>query len=62
MFDSTLPSVSADVVQLEKEIQTSESKFSLKPDNEARIIWADTAKKQKTKYSMVYIHGFGATW
>lgn len=62
MFDSTLPSVSADVVQLEKDIQTSESKFSLKPDNEARIIWADTAKKQKTKYSMVYIHGFGATW
>ena len=62
MFNSTLPSVSTDVVQLEKEIQTSESKFSLKPDNEARIIWADTAKKQKTKYSMVYIHGFGATW
>lgn len=62
MFDSSLPSVSADVVQLEKNIQTSESKFSLKPDNEARIIWADTAKKQKTKYSMVYIHGFGATW
>lgn len=57
-----LPSVTADVVQLEKDIQASEAKFDLKPDNEARIIWADTAKKQKTKYSIVYIHGFGATW
>jgi pimeloyl-ACP methyl ester carboxylesterase len=61
-LDPTLPSVSADVIQLEKDIQASEAKFDLKPDNEARIVWADTAKKQKTKYSIVYIHGFGATW
>ncbi len=61
-LDPTLPRVSTDVVQLEKDIQTSEAKFDLKPDNEARIIWSDTAKKQKTKYSLVYIHGFGATW
>ncbi|MFN8344448.1 MAG: alpha/beta hydrolase [Spirosomataceae bacterium] len=62
MFDPALPAVASDVVQLEKDIKSSEAKFSLKPDNEARIIWADTAKKQKTRYSIVYIHGFGATW
>lgn len=62
MFNPTLPTVNSDIVQLEKDIQTSEAKSNLKPDNEARIIWADTAKKQKTKYSIVYIHGFGATW
>jgi pimeloyl-ACP methyl ester carboxylesterase len=62
MLSPTLTSVTTDVVQLEKDIQETESQFELKPDNEARIIWADTAKKQKTKYSMVYIHGFGASW
>ncbi len=62
MLSPTLTSVTTDVVQLEKDIQETESQFELKPDNEARIIWADTAKKQKTKYSIVYIHGFGASW
>jgi len=61
-LNPTLPKVTTDVVQLEKDIQASEAKFDLKPDNEARIIWADSAHKQKTKYSIVYIHGFGATW
>ena len=32
----------------------------LKLDNEARIVWADTLRK-KTKYSMVYLHGFSAS-
>ncbi len=62
MLDPTLPKITGDLVRLEKDIQTSEAGFNLKPNNEARIIWADTAKKQKTKYSFVYIHGFGATW
>ncbi len=57
-----LPSVSTNLVQLEKDIAVSESKIDLKPDNYARIVWADSTKKQKTKYSIVYIHGFGASW
>lgn len=32
----------------------------LKPDNEARIVWADSLH-EKTEYSMVYIHGFSAS-
>ncbi|MEZ4903887.1 MAG: alpha/beta hydrolase [Spirosomataceae bacterium] len=61
-LDPTLPQVATELVQLEKDIQTAEAKFNLKPDNEARIVWADTSKKEKTKYSIVYIHGFGASW
>lgn len=57
-----LPVVAQQPLQLEKDIATSEAKFDLKPDNEARIVWADTAQKQKTPYSIVYIHGFGASW
>lgn len=33
----------------------------LKPDNEARIIWATDTMPQKTEYSIVYLHGFSAS-
>jgi pimeloyl-ACP methyl ester carboxylesterase len=33
----------------------------LKENNEARVVWVDPAKKQKTKYSIVYLHGFSAS-
>jgi len=32
---------------------------NLKPDNESRIIWADSIRK--TRYSVVYLHGFSAS-
>ncbi len=33
---------------------------NLKPDNEARIIWADSTR-QKTEFSVVYLHGYSAS-
>ncbi|GAA4446194.1 alpha/beta hydrolase [Nibrella saemangeumensis] len=56
------PVVSADLLALEREIAKSESKAGLKPDNQARIVWADSLHKQKTPYSLVYLPGFGASW
>lgn len=62
-LDPTLPIVSQDLIQLEKDVNQSEASVTdMKRDNQARIIWADTAKKEKTPYSIVYIHGFGASW
>ncbi|WP_077922068.1 carboxylesterase [Spirosoma sp. 209] len=52
----------SDLVKLEQRIAESEGKAGLKPDNEARIIWADSSRKVKTPYSLVYIHGFSASW
>jgi len=57
-----LPEMGLNLAQLESTIAQSEAKFDLKPDNQARIVWADSTKKQKTKYSIVYVHGFGASW
>ncbi|MCF0042434.1 alpha/beta hydrolase [Dyadobacter fanqingshengii] len=58
-----LPNVTSDLTALEKEVNSTEKATpDLKPDNEARIIWADSSKKEKTTYSIVYIHGFGASW
>ncbi|WP_345030630.1 alpha/beta hydrolase [Ravibacter arvi] len=63
MLNPQLPTVDTNLVALEQEIKLSEASVpGLKPDNEARIIWADTARKQKTAVSIVYIHGFGASW
>lgn len=60
-LDPALPTVTQNLTELEADIQRSEAAIpNLKKDNEARIIWADTAR-QKTPYSIVYIHGFGAS-
>lgn len=60
-LDAQLPVVTTDPVELEQLIDRREAGNPLvKPDNEARVIWADSSK-QKTPYSMVYLHGFGAS-
>jgi esterase/lipase len=55
----TLPASLAD---LEKQINDSEKAVrGIRPDNEARIVWADTAKKEKTPVAFLYLHGFSAS-
>ncbi len=51
-----------DLIRLETSIAESESTANLRPDNEARIVWADSSHKVKTPFSIVYIHGFTASW
>ncbi len=47
--------------ELDAYIAKKEGKITdMKPDNEARIIWHDTAF-QKTPYSVVYLHGFSSS-
>lgn len=56
------PSVPSDFSALENYIaQKEDTVKGLKPGNEAKIIWADSVNKSKTPYSIVYIHGFGAS-
>lgn len=63
MLTPQLPIVSTSLADLEQDIMAAEKAIpDLKPDNEARIVWADSEKKEKTRYSIVYIHGFGASW
>ena len=57
-----LPPVSASLVELEQQVSASErTEKYLKPNNQARIVWADSAHKQKTPYSILYLHGFSAS-
>ncbi len=49
-------------VDLEKYIAESENAVeNIKPDCKARIVWADSLKKTKSKVAMIYLHGFGAS-
>ena len=41
--------------------QREDTVKGLKPGNEAYILWADSVNKTKTPFSIVYIHGFGAS-
>ena len=59
-WSTDLPSVPQQPGELEKFVAANESKHKLKPDNEARIVWADSTKR-KTEYSVVYLHGFTAS-
>lgn len=56
------PEVPTRVAELEQYVhQREDSVIGLKEGNEAYIVWADSANKRKTPYSIVYIHGFGAS-
>lgn len=59
IYNETLPKI-PDINELDKYIQTIESKHKIKPGNEAEIIWADSTHKQ-TEYAVVYLHGFSAS-
>ncbi|HEX5112801.1 MAG TPA: alpha/beta hydrolase [Saprospiraceae bacterium] len=50
---------SSDLQQLENSINAKESELPVKKDNQARIVWA--TPYAKTPYSMVYLHGNGAS-
>ena len=60
-FDEQLPQVPGNAADLQQYIQQQESQHRVKPDNEARIIWANDSIRQKTEYAVVYLHGFSAS-
>jgi esterase/lipase len=59
LYDSTLPVV-PDITSIDGYVRSRESEHKLRPDNEARIVWADSAG-HLTRYSILYLHGFSAS-
>lgn len=59
VLNGLLPNVSS-IGALDSAIAASEATHSIKPNNEAKIIWADSSKSQ-TEYAIVYLHGFSAS-
>jgi esterase/lipase len=62
IFDTQVPIISSSLGDLEKQVTDNEKAvIGMKPDNEARIVWADSSKKEKTKIAFLYVHGFSAS-
>lgn len=58
-FNADLPEINVPIGELDQYLADKESKVSnIKPENESRIIWADSIRQ--TEYALVYIHGFSA--
>ncbi len=60
VYNKTMPAVPSDPAGLETYVSSREAGHHLKPDNEARIVWADSSRK-KTPWAIVYLHGFSAS-
>jgi len=62
IFETPAITLPSSLTDLETQINNSEKAVKgLKPDNEARIVWADSSKKEKTKIAFLYLHGFPAS-
>jgi esterase/lipase len=59
IFNYTLPEIS-DNTNLDSLVEAGEIQHHLKPNNEAKIIWADSTH-QISEYAIVYLHGFSAS-
>ena len=61
-YSTTFPKVSSDLSFIADSISKSETdRGNVKPGNEAKIIFANDSLKNKTEWSLVYIHGFSAS-
>jgi esterase/lipase len=59
-YNNYLPQIPVHNDSLEDFVNQKEAKHKLKPGNNAEIVWFDSLHK-KTKYSIVYLHGFSAS-
>jgi pimeloyl-ACP methyl ester carboxylesterase len=59
VLNDFLPTV-ASINALDASIAAMEATHQIKPNNQAKIIWADSSKTQ-TEYAIVYLHGFSAS-
>jgi len=61
-FDMNLPSLPSNLHNLENMIKETENSHNIKADNESRIIWSNDSAVERTEYSLLYLHGFSASW
>jgi len=62
VFTNTIPEIKANIDEIETVIISREQQEKLKPDNQARIMWANDTLREKTEYCLLYLHGFSGSW
>lgn len=61
-LNQNLPSLPTGARSLESYVEKKESGLNIKSDNESRILWHNDSVKERTEYSLLYLHGFSASW
>ena len=62
VYSKEMPALPSDPAGLDAYVRNNEAQHRLKPDNEARIVWAaPDSLKHQTEYAIVYLHGFLAS-
>ena len=59
ILNDVLPTI-VSINALDAHVAAMEAPHKIKPNNQAKIIWADSSKTQ-TEYAIVYLHGFSAS-
>lgn len=63
VLDPELPAISLTAETAGQFVDDAEAKIpNIKPENGARVIYADDSLRQKTGYCLLYLHGFSACW
>lgn len=62
VLNNILPDPGCTIESITDFIQDKESKLDIKPDNESRIFWNNDSLHEQTEYSLLYLHGFSASW
>ena len=60
-FSTELPTINLSLSEIEQEILNDSIDNHTKPGNASQLIWANDSLKTKTKYALVYLHGFSAS-
>ena len=60
-YPLTMPQLPATPSELDAYVSKEEHAHHTKPDNEARIVWANDSIREQTEYSIVYLHGFSSS-
>ena len=62
VLTNDIPALDIPLGELNNYVAKKEARFpNIKPENHSKIIWADSTMHTKTKYSIVYLHGFSAS-
>src|SRR6056297_2094465 len=61
-LNNHLPFVPAAPEAVEAYIHEGEQELPVRPDNASRILWANDSLRQRTGFSLLYLHGFSASW
>lgn len=61
-LNKNLPSLPTSFSAIESFVENKQEGVNVKPDNESRIIWFNDSVRERTDYSLLYLHGFSASW